>query len=271
MIPSAFDYHVATDVADAEACLRDGGDDAKLLAGGMSLIPLMKTRLVEPGLLVDIGKLDELRYVRVQDERLHIGALTRHADLATDAVVRENLPLLAKVAAEVGDAQVRARGTIGGVISHADSAGDYCTVAVMLDAEIVTTHRRIAAVDFFLDFMTTPLEPDELVTEVIFPVEKGPSEYLKFRRRRTDWAIVGLGVQRKSDGALRVGLTNVASRAIRGTAAEVAVGEGGGAARAAAALADEVRPTGDAAVPAEYKKALVRVLAERALRGLGLS
>lgn len=271
MIPSAFKYYMATDVADAEARLRDGGDDAKLLAGGMSLIPLMKTRLAEPGLLVDIAGLDELRYVRVDGDRLRIGALTRHADLATSSVVRENLPLLAKVAAEVGDAQVRARGTIGGVVSHADSAGDYCTLAVMLDAEIVTTRRRIAAVDFFLDFMTTPLEPDELVTEVAFPVEKGPCEYIKFRRRRTDWAIVGIGVQRTSQGVLRIGLTNVASQAIRGTAAEAAVQEGANAASAAGALADAVHPTGDAAVPAEYKKALVQVLTERALHAVGVS
>lgn len=270
MIPSAFHYRVATDVAEAEALLVENGDDAKVLAGGMSLIPLMKMRLAEPGLIVDIGRLNELRYVSVDGDRLRIGALTRHADLATHSLVRENLPLLAKVAAEVGDAQVRARGTIGGVMAHADSAGDYCTVAVMLDAEIVTTRRRIPAADFFVDFMTTPLEPDELVTEVVFPVEQRPCEYLKFRRRRTDWAVVGIGVQRTSDG-LRIGLTNVTSKAIRGTAAETALHEGASAVEAAAAMAESVSPTGDAAVSADYKKALVRELTIRALHGVGVS
>ncbi|HEY9472308.1 MAG TPA: FAD binding domain-containing protein, partial [Mycobacteriales bacterium] len=218
MIPSAFEYHLATDVEHARELLRDGGDEAKVIAGGMSLIPLMKLRLAQPTILVDVGRLDQWRHITVERGRVRIGALCRHADLARNPVVREHLPLLAAVAAEVGDAQVRARGTIGGVLAHADSAGDYCTVARMLDAQIVTTDRRMPAAEFLVDFMTTPLRPDELVVEVDFPVAPGPHAYLKFRRRRSDWAMVGVGVQSTPEG-WRVGLTSVGNTVLRAVAA----------------------------------------------------
>lgn len=270
MIPSAFDYHVAADVDQAEALIREHGEEAKIIAGGMSLIPLMKMRLVQPSVLVDIGRLDQLRNIRVEAGRLRIGALTRHADIARSPVVQDNLPLLAETAADVGDAQVRARGTIGGVVSHADSAGDYCTVAAMLDAEIVTTRRRFSAVDFFVDFMTTPLDSDEIVTEVNFPVQRGPHTYIKFRRRRSDWAMVGVGVQGTPNG-WRIGLTNVASKVMRARVAEAALADGATATEAAAAISEDVNPSEDFATPAVYKKALVRVLTERALRSVGVS
>lgn len=268
MIPAGFGYHRATDLDDAVARLAEHGEEAKILAGGMSLIPLMKMRLAQPEVVIDIGDLHELRYVRLDDDRLHIGALTRHADLATDTLVRQHLPLLARMAQGVGDAQVRARGTIGGVLAHADGAGDYCTLAQMLDAEIVTTARSHTATEFLLDFMTTPLTEAEVVTEIVFPVEPGPQDYLKFRRRRTDWAMVGVAVQRALDG-WRVGLTNVTSTAIRGVAAEEALARGATAAEAAAALADSVDPLEDSTVPAAYKRWLVRVLTRRALEGVG--
>lgn len=264
MIPSAFDYQVATDVADAERLVLDGGEDAKLLAGGMSLIPLMKLRLAQPTVLVDIGGLDSLRYIRAEGDRVRIGALTRHADLVQSDVVRDRLPLLAAVAAEVGDRQVRARGTIGGVLAHADSAGDFCTVALMLDAVVVTSRRRIPARDFFLDFMTTPLDIGELVVEVDFPAVVGPHSYVKFRRRKSDWAIVGVAAQQAPDG-WRIGLTSVGSTVVKATSAERVLNAGGTAADAAQAAADQVHPTGDAVTPSEYKKALVRVLTVRAL------
>jgi aerobic carbon-monoxide dehydrogenase medium subunit len=270
MIPSTFDYHRATDLDAAAALVREGGEDAKVIAGGMSLIPLMKLRLAEPALLVDLGGLDELRYVRVEDGRLRIGALTRHVDIARSPVVAQALPLLAQVAAEVGDAQVRARGTIGGVLAHADSAGDYCTVAMMLDAEIVTTRGRYSATDFLLDFMTTPLDPDEIITEVSFPVLDGPHDYVKFRRRRADWAIVGVGVQASPEG-WRIGLTNVASTALRARAGEAALAAGASAAEAAAAVAESVHPSDDPAIPAAYRQDLVRTLTERALHSAGVS
>lgn len=268
MIPAAFDYHVATDLENAAAVLREF-EDAKVLAGGMSLIPLMKTRLAQPPVLVDIGRIDGLNYVRLEGDRLHIGALTRHADLPRSPLIRDHLPLLATMAAEVGDAQVRARGTIGGVLSHADSAGDYCTLAIMLEAEIVTTRRRIPAADFFLDFMTTPLEPDEIVTEVVFPVESGAHSYTKFRRRSSDWAIVGLGVQ-STDQGWRIGLTNVSTTVVRSFAAEDALAGGADAAETARVLAEDLRFSGDSAAAA-YKKSLTRTLAERALLAVGVS
>lgn len=268
MIPTPFAYHRALSVTDAEAALREGGEDAKVLAGGMSLIPIMKTRLAGPRLLVDIGDLSELRYVRPDEDVVRIGALTRHADLVSDPVVREKLPLLAAVAAEVGDAQVRARGTIGGVMAHADSAGDYCAVALMLDAQIVTTRRRISAIEFFVDFMTTPLEADELITEIVIPAQTGARDYVKFRRRRSDWAIIGVGVQATPQG-YRIGLTNVASTAVRALAGEKALADGASPAEAAIATADSVTPRADAGGSVDYKKALVKVLTERALLKVG--
>jgi aerobic carbon-monoxide dehydrogenase medium subunit len=164
---------------------------------------------------------------------------------------------------------VRARGTIGGVLSHADSAGDYCTLAVMLDAEIVTTRRRIPAADFFLDFMTTPLQSDEIVTEVVFPVESGAHSYTKFRRRSSDWAIVGLGVQ-STDHGWRIGLTNVSTTVVRSFAAEDALAGGADAAETARVLAEELSVSGDREA-ATYKKSLARTLTERALHDVGVS
>src|SRR5205085_6409929 len=161
----------------------------------------------------------ELDYVVVEDRRLRVGAMTRHVELHTNPVVRENLPILAEVADEVGDNQVRNMGTIGGVIAHADAAGDYPTLALMLDAEIVTNKRRHAAKDFFKDIFTTPLEHDELVCEVVFPIANGPHKYIKFRRRLFDWAIVGAAAQ-KVDGGWRIGLTNVGPTPVRSTAVE---------------------------------------------------
>ncbi|HEY9391226.1 MAG TPA: xanthine dehydrogenase family protein subunit M [Mycobacteriales bacterium] len=268
MIPGPFEYHLATDVEHARRLLREGGEEAKVLAGGMSLIPLMKLRLAQPAVLVDLGRLDHLRDITVADGRIRIGALCRHVDLANSPVVREHLPLLAAVAAEVGDAQVRARGTIGGVLAHADPAGDYCTVARMLDAQIVTTDRRIPVAEFLVDFMTTPLQPDELVVQVDFPVAPGPHAYLKFRRRRSDWAMVGVGVQRTPAG-WRIGLTSVGNTVLRADTAEQVLAAGGSLADAAAAAADQARPTDDFVTPAAYKRSLVRTLTTRALSQAG--
>lgn len=264
MIPGPFAYQRADSVATAVAALGSDGDEAKLLAGGMSLIPILKMRLAEPAKLIDIGGIEDLRYVRSDGDFVRIGALTRHSDLIADATIRRDLPLLSMVAGEVGDAQVRARGTIGGVLAHADSAGDYCTVAAMLDASIVTTQRTIPASEFFLDFMTTPLEYAEIVTEVVFPKQSHRFSYLKFRRRRSDWAIVGVAVQ-ASDAGYRVGLTNVRSVVCRSEACEAALAAGATAAEAAAVAAQHSEPSGDDPDAVEYKTALVRVLTERAL------
>jgi aerobic carbon-monoxide dehydrogenase medium subunit len=164
MIPAAFSYQKATSVDDAARKLGQGGGDAKVLAGGHSLIPLMRLRLAQPSVLVDINGLDgELGYVRRDNGTLHVGALTRHHQIEHSDEVKRSLPLLAEIASEVGDAQVRTMGTIGGVFAHADPAGDYGALALMLDATVVTNKRSIPARDFFVGLFTTPLDEDELV------------------------------------------------------------------------------------------------------------
>jgi carbon-monoxide dehydrogenase medium subunit len=265
MIPAAFEYARATTVKEANELLRRYGEEAKVLAGGHSLIPLMRLRLAQPSALVDINGVRELDYVVLENGRLRIGALTRHVEIQRNPTIRENLPILAEVADEVGDNQVRNLGTIGGVIAHADSAGDYPTIAVMLDAEVVTDRRRFAARDFFQGLFTTPLEPDELVCEVVFPVAKGPHRYVKFRRRLFDWAIVAAGAQRMDDGSWRIGLTNCGPTAVRCHAVEQALAQGASPEEAAEHASDGLEPSGDLRASPEYKKHLARVLTKRAI------
>ena len=264
MIPAAFEYERATSVQQASELLGRYGEDAKVLAGGHSLIPLMRLRLAQPSALVDINGIKELDYITVDGGKLRIGALTRHVQLQNSDVVKQNLPILAEVADEVGDNQVRNMGTIGGVIAHADAAGDYPTLALILDAEIVTNKRRHAAKDFFKDIFTTPLEHDELVCEVVFPVANGPHKYIKFRRRLFDWAIVGAAAQ-KMNGGWRIGLTNVGPTPVRATAVEQALASGASPADAAEHASDGLNPSGDLRASPEYKKHLARVLTRRAI------
>jgi len=264
MIPASFEYRRATDLDDATRLLRELGPEAKVLAGGHSLIPLMRLRLAQPSALVDIGRVAGLDTIRVDGDRIRIGAMVRHADLAGSAVVRGVLPLLAEMASEVGDLQVRARGTIGGVIAHADPAGDYPTLALMLDAEVVTTHGSHRAVDFFQHLFTTPLQPDEVVREVVFPAAPGPHRYIKFRRRRCDWAIVGAAAQQLG-GGWRLGLTNCGPTPVRAAAAEAALAAGQSAAEASQQAADGLTPPSDLRASADYRRHLARVLTRRAL------
>ncbi len=264
MIPAAFEYARATSVQQASDLLRQFGEEAKVLAGGHSLVPLMRLRFARPSALVDINPVRELSYVVVEDGKLRIGAMTRHVELQTNAVVRENLPILADVAGEVGDNQVRNMGTIGGVVAHADSAGDYPTLALMLDAEIVTNKRRFAASDFFQDLFTTPLDQDELVCEVVFPVATGPHAYIKFRRRLFDWAIVAAGAQQVG-GGWRIGLTNCGPTPSRCTAVEEALASGASPEEAAQHASDGLSPSGDLRASPEYKLHLARVLTKRAI------
>jgi carbon-monoxide dehydrogenase medium subunit len=267
MIPAAFAYHRASSVEDA-ARLLSQGEDAKVLAGGHSLIPLMRLRLAQPSTLVDINGLDrELGYVRRDNGTLRIGALTRHYQIEESADVQRSLPLLAEMAAEVGDAQVRSMGTIGGVLAHADPAGDYGTLALMLDATIVTNKRSIAAREFFVGLFTTPLAADEIVTEVAFPVATGPHKYIKFRRRMCDWAIVGVGAQKMDDGQWRVGITNAASTPVRADGVEQALRSGASPAEAARQSAQGLDPPADLRGSAEYKTHLAEVLTQRAIEG----
>ncbi len=265
MIPAAFEYARAGSVQEAADLLGKYGEDAKVLAGGHSLIPLMRLRLAQPSALIDVNGIKELNYIHADGGKLRIGALTRHVEIQNSDVVKQNLPMLAEIASEVGDNQVRNMGTIGGVIAHADSAGDYPTLALMLDAEIVTNTRRIPAKDFFQDLFTTPLEANELVCEVVFPVANGPHKYIKFRRRLFDWAIVGAAAQ-QVDGAWRIGLTNVGTTPVRATAVEQALASGASPEQAAEHASDGLTPSGDIRATPEYKKHLARVLTKRAIQ-----
>jgi carbon-monoxide dehydrogenase medium subunit len=224
----------------------------------------MRLRLSQPSALIDINPIKELNYITVDNGKLRIGALTRHVQIQNSDAVKQNLPILAEVADEVGDNQVRNMGTIGGVIAHADSAGDYPTLALMLEAEIVTNKRRHAAKDFFKDIFTTPLEHDELVCEIVFPVANGPHKYIKFRRRLFDWAIVGAAAQ-QLNGGWRIGLTNVGPTPVRATAVEQALASGASPADAAEHASDGLNPSGDLRASADYKKHLSRVLTRRAI------
>ena len=264
MIPAAFEYAKAGSVDEAVKLLDKYGEDAKVLAGGHSLIPLMRLRLSQPKALIDINGIKGLDHIEVKGSKVHVGALVRHHTIQNSAVIKDKLPILAEVASEVGDNQVRNMGTMGGVIAHADAAGDYPTIALMLEAEIVTNKRTIAARDFFKDIFTTPLATDEIVTEVVFPVADGPHKYIKFRRRLFDWAIVGAAAQ-KMDGSWRIGLTNVGPTPVRAKAVEDALAEGAKPEEAAQHASDGLNPSGDLRASPEYKKHLARVLTRRAI------
>lgn len=266
MIPAGFDYYRPRTVADAVGKLAELGEEAKVLAGGHSLLPLMRLRFATPAALVDLQDLDGLRFVtRDGGGRVRIGALTRHRDIEEHPAIRESVPLLATVAAEIGDVQIRNRGTIGGSVAHADPAGEYATVCLMLDAEIVTSRRRIAAGDFFLDRFTTLLDPDELITEVVFPATPGRAAYTKFCHRLFDWAIVGAAAQR-TDRGWRVGLVNVSSTPVRAVTVEHALDAGAAYTDAAQLASDGLNPVPAVRASAEYKLHLTRVLARRVIQ-----
>jgi len=264
VIPAAFEYAKASSVDEAVKLLDRLGEDAKVLAGGHSLIPLMRLRLAQPKALVDINGIKGLDHIEVKGSKVHVGALTRHVEIQGSQTVKDSLPILAEVAGEVGDNQVRNMGTMGGVIAHGDAAGDYPTLALMLDADIVTNKRTIPARDFFKDIFTTALAPNEIVTEVVFPVANGPHKYIKFRRRLFDWAIVGAAAQ-KVDGHWRVGLTNVGPTPVRAKAVEDALAKGAKPEEAAQHASDGLNPAGDLRASPEYKKHLARVLTKRAI------
>jgi carbon-monoxide dehydrogenase medium subunit len=264
VIPAAFDYARAGSAEEAVALLSRYGEDAKIVAGGQSLIPLMRLRLAQPSALIDIGRAGGLDHIRRDNGELVVGALARHADIHRSGVVRDSLPLLAEIAYEVGDTQVRNLGSMGGVVAHGDAAGDYNALAVMLDARIVTTKGTHAARDFYRDVFTTALAPDEVVVEVRFPVATGPHAYAKFRRRLYDWAIAGVAVQQTAEG-WRVGYVNLGATARRGVAVERALASGAPAADAAAASSSDIEPRSDVRGSADFKRHLAAVLTERAL------
>ena len=275
MIPAGFDYEVAESVDHALELMRTK-EDAKLLAGGHSLVPLMKLRLARPGTLIDIGRLTDLRGVRDAGDHLAIGALTRHHDLNTDPLARQHCPLIAYAAGMVGDPQVRHRGTIGGSLAHADPASDLPTIVLTLDAVIVARgpngERTIDAKDFFNGFFDTALAEDEVITEVRVPkVGSAGWSYLKFRQRALDWATVGVaalvGASNGSIQGARVGLTNMGQTPLRASAAEAALaGAPRDGVRAASEKADEgTDPPSDTWATADFRRHLARVLTARAV------
>jgi len=273
MIPAAFDYVRAGSAEEALAALAEHGDEAKLMAGGHSLIPLMRFRLVTPGVVVDVGNLNgDLRGIRVDGDTVRIGALTRHSELEHSADLAASCPLLAHVASVVGDPSVRHRGTLGGSLAHADPASDLPAAILALGGSLVARgpggEREIAASDFFTGFLESALAPDELLTEVRVPVSTGGWNYQKFNRRAQDWAIVAVAV---SDGGKGVSLVNMGSTPLRASAVEEAVAGGASAAEAAAHAADGTTPPGDLNGDADYRSHLARVLTERALNAAGLA
>ena len=268
MIPAAFDYVTADSADDAVAKLAEYGDDAKLLAGGHSLIPLMKLRLATPSVLVDIGRVSDLSYIEERGDQIAIGALTRHRDLETSTVLGQHVPLLAHAAGFVGDPQVRHRGTLGGTLAHGDPASDLPVVILALGGTLVARgpsgEREIAATDFFRGFLETALAPDELLTEVRIPKCGAAGwSFQKFNRRAQDWAIVGVAAVR--NGTTGVALVNMASVPVRATAVEAALAGGASLTDAARAAADGLDPPSDLNASSEYRGHLARVLVRRAL------
>ncbi len=274
MIPSAFDYVRADSVQEAISLLVEHGDEAKLLAGGHSLLPLMKLRLANPAVLVDIDRIDSLRSIELRDGVVHIGALARHHDVHTSALLAEHAPLLAHAAGTVGDPQVRHRGTLGGSIAHGDPASDLPAVLLAMRASVVVQGpsgtRTISADDLFTGFLETALAPDELLVEVQLPSMAGAGwSFQKLTRRALDWAIVGCAVQASSDmtqrGSVGVGLVHVDSRPVRAAATEAALAAGTDPEAAAELAAEGVSPPSDTAASAEFRAHLARVLVARAL------
>jgi aerobic carbon-monoxide dehydrogenase medium subunit len=271
MIPAPFDYEVAESVEHAQSLLKER-EDAKLLAGGHSLLPLLRLRITRPALLVDIGELSELSYIRDEAGTLAIGALTRHHDLATSALVQEHNPLVSYAARLIGDPQVRHRGTIGGSLAHGDPASDLPAVLLALDGEVDIAGadgvRTVAARDFFRGVFETAVQPGEVVTEVRVPKLTGDHvwSYLKFRRRALDWATVGVAaVARRSNGGVTepaIALVNMGATPLRAAASEAAWAAGDDPAGAAAEGTD---PPSDTYGSAEYRRHLVGVLVGRAV------
>jgi carbon-monoxide dehydrogenase medium subunit len=274
MIAQAFEYSAPKTLDEALGLLAEG---AKPLAGGMSLIPMMKLRLATPEHLVDLGRLKDLNYIREQSGNLHIGATATHYQVENSALVRGKCPLLAATAACIGDVQVRNMGTIGGSVAHADPAADYPAALQALEARIVIkgakTGRTLSAADFFVDTFTTALEPGEIVSEVIVPVDASGSSYQKSYQPASGFAVVGVAARvTKSGGKVtmaRIGVTGLANCSYRATAAEKALeGTSGSAAdvKAAAALvAQGVEANSDLHASAEYRRHLATVYAARAI------
>jgi carbon-monoxide dehydrogenase medium subunit len=273
MIPAAFDYVRAGSAEEAVALLAEHGDEAKLLAGGHSLIPIMKLRLTTPSVVIDVGRIRELSYIRDGGDHVAIGALTRHHDVESNDLVRAQIPILAHVAGLVGDPQVRHRGTLGGSLAHGDPASDLPAAVLALGGSLVARgpagEREIPAEQFFTGFLETALADDEMLTEVRLPKVPGAGwSYQKFNRRALDWAIVGVAAVH--NGHTGVALVNMGFTPLRAAAVEVAVAGGASAAEAAEMAAEGTEPTSDLNANADFRRHLAKVLVRRALTEAGV-
>jgi carbon-monoxide dehydrogenase medium subunit len=273
VIPAAFDYVVAEHPEHAIELLGKR-EDAKVLAGGHSLLPAMKLRLARPALVVDIGRISDLSYVRDEGDTMAVGALTRHQDVAGAALLREHCPIVAFTAGQVGDPQVRHRGTIGGSLAHGDPASDLPSVILALDAALVARgtsgERTIPASEFFTGVFQTALQPDELLVEVRVPkLGSAGWSYTKMARRAQDWATVAVAaVTERTNGSIgkaSIALTNMGGTTLRASAAEEAIAGGASIEEAAALAAEGTDPPSDTAASSDFRRHLARVLTGRAL------
>lgn len=273
MIPQEFDYSAPATLNEALQLIADG--ERKVLAGGMSLVPLMKLRLASPEHIVDIARVPDLNHITENGGVVHIGATATHHDIEISPVIRGRCPLLAEAASHIGDTQVRNMGTIGGSIAHADPAADYPASLLALEAKIrlisAKSDRTVAAADFFLDPFTTPVEPGEIVLEILVNSEE-PSEgyrYEKLPHPASGFAVVGVATRIKKTGSkislARIGVTGMAPRAFRATEAEKILESSGDIAKAAAAVAQGQEANADLYASADYRRHLARIWAERAL------
>jgi aerobic carbon-monoxide dehydrogenase medium subunit len=278
MIPVGFDYLRPATVEDAVAALAEAGDEAKVLAGGQSLMPVLRLRLNAPSLVIDLGGLAQLRGVRTEGDTLVIGAMTTHAEVAADPTVAAHASVIARAAATVGDRQVRHRGTIGGSLAHADPVGDLPAAVLAAGATLVAVgpngSRQIAAGDFFTDLFTTALAPDEVLTEIRVPSMMGWSaHYEKFHRTAQAWAVVSVAAAvRRENGSIaeaRIAVTGLGGTPVRASAVESALAgaaaERGAVEAAAAHAADGTSPPSDLSGSADYRSHLATVLTGRAV------
>jgi carbon-monoxide dehydrogenase medium subunit len=270
MIPAPFDYRRVESVDDAIQSL-SGDPDAKILAGGHSLLPLMRLRLARPSMLVDVTRIQDLKYVREDGDQVAIGALTRHHDVANSEALQELCPIVSYAAGRIGDPQVRHVGTIGGSVAHADPASDLPSVLLALDAEMVVRGpdgnvRNVPAGDFFKGLFEPDLATNEVLTEIRVPktADRGWS-YLKFHRRAQDWALVGVAALAQNGAGPAIALTNMSDRPVRATGVEEELAGGADPAAAAQRASDGTSPPSDAFASAEYRQELAKVLVRRAI------
>jgi aerobic carbon-monoxide dehydrogenase medium subunit len=278
VIPAKFDYMAPTSVEEALSALAEHGDDAKIMAGGQSLLPVLRMRLNAPEMVIDLGRIESLRGVTEDGDALVIGALTTHSEMVTNDLVRQHALLLSKAAAEVADNQIRHRGTFGGALAHADPAGDMGAAALAMDAEYVVQgpggSRTVGASDFFVDLFETAIGEDEILIAIRVPKHTGwGAHYEKFVRVAHQWPIVAIAATVKADGGTiseaKVGLTNMGNTALRATATEAALAGApateDGVRAAADQAADGTHPPSDLNGDSDYRKHLATVLTRRAV------